>query len=206
LVLLLCYVLAGCEQADAPRQQKTGSQSGIDPRRHAIPNAVQTLIDAPISADGEVHIQSHGLFEVGANSFDCVMPARGSPALLKLAPGFYGVGPGKHVRLDGPGVDGRICRDDGKNQVSSLILRPNRSGKPYRLTLAIWQGDASWVASIERSNGRRADVSVMPIDDIVPARQTRKRAEGEIEAELVRWSIARDYRSMEGLFTESVAK
>lgn len=39
----------------------------------------------------------------------------------------------------------------------------NRYGRPYKLILAAWQGNAAWVGTLSRSKGSRPGVTVTPV-------------------------------------------
>jgi hypothetical protein len=40
-----------------------------------------------------------------------------------------------------------------------------RNGKPYKITIAVWQGDTAWVAVVERPYGKRPDVSTVNVGE-----------------------------------------
>ena len=133
-----------------------------------VPASVQAVIDTEFPADGAFHVRSWGRFEVRPETFVCHIRATVDPDLEQGAPTFYGVGIDgvENGRLN-EDLRGRRCVDDGNNIISYWQLVENRTGAPYKIILAIWQGDparggAMWVARVERPDGKRPDVNDTP--------------------------------------------
>jgi hypothetical protein len=155
-VMMCTAMLGGCggDKANDP------VNGPISVAKAALPVAVQTMVDAPFAADGEIHVQARGAFVVKADTAICAVRAEIDPSLKKGAPGFYDPGLDGHEggSLNEPLRNGTICADNGQNLVSHWKLLKNRNGTPYKLVLAVWQGDvakggAVWVGAVERLEG-----------------------------------------------------
>jgi hypothetical protein len=159
VVMVGAAMLGGC-----------GGDKANDPvsvAKAALPVAVQTMVDAPFAEDGEIHVQARGAFVVKAEAAICAVRAEIDPSLKKGAPGFYDPGLDGHEggSLNEPLRNGTICADNGQNLVSHWKLLKNRNGTPYKLVLAVWQGDvakggAVWVGAVERLDGKNPTVKV----------------------------------------------
>lgn len=134
-----------------------------------LPAIAQDIIDADFPAGGRLHVRTKGTFQVAPEILLCEMDASVDPTLTEL--GITGVGIdgvklaeairslGQSDYLDGSSRQRIIrsghCSDDGKNIIYRGYALLNRTGAPYKLVLAVWQGDPSrdgavWVGSVER--------------------------------------------------------
>ena len=182
--VLAAAILQGCERGGS------GTEAGI-------PALVEKMANAPILADGRIHARSAGRFSIEPDTAFCT-----------FRPGYS---------LDSEQLDAAL-RQLGQNPIRDGAYRthqagvskqciPNRSvfikatqtanrqGRPYKLTFAVWQGDAAWIGAIERPNGVRSEYeSARPFRDGMPpltpmARDNRDREDADHRAKL---SIDRD--------------
>jgi hypothetical protein len=128
---------------------------------------IETVPDSEIPTDGTVHVVKRGRFVIGPETSVCRVKAKVEPSLKQMAPAFYGPG------IDGvkngylnEDLDGKLCRNDGKNILSHWQLIFNRAGKPYRLTLVVRQGDALWQGVVERADGKLHPEVFIPGNDM----------------------------------------
>jgi hypothetical protein len=138
---------------------------------------IEVVPDSEIPTDGSIHVSKRGRFVIGQTTLFCGVDAEVDPALQQM--GIRGLGiDGRSLNdalrkmgqspqhSDGSGrqrmLDGKHCFNDGKNVIYSGRVGMNRNGDPYRLTLAVRQGDALWQGIVERKEGRRPDVEDTP--------------------------------------------
>jgi hypothetical protein len=67
IVIMGAAMLSGCGGDKAA--------DGASVTKVALPVAVQTMVDAPFAADGQIHVQSKGLFVVKADTAVCRIKA-----------------------------------------------------------------------------------------------------------------------------------
>jgi hypothetical protein len=161
-ILMIGFSLSGCG---------SGAEDGSAQPPVVIPSFVQKMVDADFAADGQIHVQSVGKFEIKPTSMQCIADPEIADSLVKLNVHFV------RVRMDdiykNLGQSNQLenfnarygqlnvnCTDDGTNQVSRWILRNGHNDKPYKLILAVWQGDVAWVGGVERFDGRRTDIVI----------------------------------------------
>lgn len=129
----------------------------------AVPAAVEQMIAAAFPADGEIHVQKRGTFVIGKETVFCrhanglmVDPEAANELFKRL---------GQPTTLGGgyPRVNGKIGADRECDLPNQVLVKgtqmPSRQNKPYKLVLAVWQGDvaqghgAYWVGGVERLEG-----------------------------------------------------
>jgi hypothetical protein len=190
----------------------TSCQPG--PSSTLYPTAVQKMLDAEFPADGRIHVQSRGRFELKPETFFCVhRPGSGldgglvRQALASVGQSDYWNGA---PRANGRFGEKASSRCDAKRTGNPIFVHgidaPNRTGKPYRLTLAIWQGDAAWVGVVERTDGPRPDALAqnVPVNDgpgMFSATQDELRKKARMEH-----SKLLDYNEISGIFLSKVTK
>ena len=127
-----------------------------------IPDVVETMMAAKFPADGQIHVQSQGKIAIKPETAFCTFPDSfgiDSDAMIKLfrmlkQPTTHPSGSGRW----GLPVDKYSdCKLADAVLVAGSQLQ-NRQGKPYKLVLAVWQGDpgkggAVWVGGVEREAG-----------------------------------------------------
>jgi hypothetical protein len=156
-----------------------GSGNGGSGDVAQVPAEVAQLITVDFPADGQVHVQSQGRFSIKPTTLFCEMDASVSPEIRSL--GISGVGIdgvkltealsalGQDYYLDGSPrqrtVQSGQCSGAGEAAFYRGYAQNNRTGQPYKLILAVWQGDpasggAVWVGGVERLEaGPRAQIS-----------------------------------------------
>lgn len=141
-------ILMGCKPS--------GDVPSVTP---TVPDIVQHMMAVEFPADGQVHVHSSGKFHVEAATAFCTFP--GSFGISSDAWNDLFVrldqpttAPEGHGRANGPveGCDGSMPKSTIKDMGVQLS---NREGEPYKLALAVWQGDpaaggAYWVGGVER--------------------------------------------------------
>ncbi len=96
-------------------------------------------------------------------------------------------------RVMSPNVSAERCSRLTDPILVRFDIRLNGSGKPYRLALAAWQDEATWLGAIERRDGNYS----------ARARVVRPIEGGEISAEsLIRGSLAADADKISGRLVE----
>ena len=118
----------------------------------AVPAFVQQMIDADFPADGAIHVQSRRKFTITENTYFCTY-RRGfgiggiDDALERM---------GQKSRYRGEGIAGENPTPEcvegaaGDRIFVAGNKTMNRNGKPYKLVIAVWQGDTIWIAKLER--------------------------------------------------------
>jgi hypothetical protein len=157
-VLLVMVVSSGC------------SSEATKPKA-VVPDFVQKLINAPFAADGQVHVQSRGRLVMGDETAVCYFPDGFSINSGLFFPAFGQSPDAPWGDRKQPAVQGRC--DFTKDMVLIKGTQTlNRNGKPYKLALAVWQGDvdsgkgAYWVGGVERLEGKRPDILIRSPFDI----------------------------------------
>jgi hypothetical protein len=130
----------------------------------------------------------------------CQVKPEISPELNENAPGFYGPGiqNGESGSLNQPLSNGKLCNANGKNLIAHWRLLSNVKYGGYKLTLAVWQGDAAWVGGVERKEGQwhpepRIALPIEPRPDYQPSRYM-----------LVTGSIASDTAALSDAFSAEI--
>ncbi len=181
-----------------------------------LPEAVQQLLAATFSADGKIHTQSRGTFKIKPNTLFCEIDASIAPRIAKMGvPGIGIDGVKLGAMLEGFGqtyyIDGGLrqqsihtkqCPNDGSNIIYQGHALLNRAGTPYKLILAVWQGDpakggAVWIGGVERLNGRRPHVAPPPPIDMMGVYQVT--SPEEIARFMAERSIRRDLNELTDL-------
>jgi hypothetical protein len=141
-----------------------------------VPDAVKTMMAAEFPADGQIHVQSRGKIVIKPETPVCRHWKKD---------GDFGVGSAKlflALRQADAGPDGSERQLDaaeaGCRQSKSVVTFGrrfnNRNGEPYKLVLAVWQGDpakggAVWVGRVERAVGIRPEqMRKQPFRDGIP--------------------------------------
>jgi hypothetical protein len=142
--LIAMVFLAGCSN-DAP------SASSVP----AVPPLIETMMAKGFPADGQVYLQSKGRFVIKPETVVCYWPNGFgiSDAILYESLNQSWSKPNGNSRTQ-PLKDGR-CEIKSDTVFSYGKHSKNHQNKPYRLVLAVWQGDpakggAAWVGGIER--------------------------------------------------------
>lgn len=145
-------VLQGCDDRQANRVQ--------------VPEFVQRMIDVDFPADGRVHARVRGRFRIEPTTAFCTFrPGYGlDTELLNATLRQMGQNTAHEgvYRMHQANVS-RECIP-GRSVFIRAVPTANRQGRPYRVVLAVWQGDAACVGAIERSDGRRPGVEVVVAD------------------------------------------
>lgn len=186
--IVLAFLLVACDRGSASRDQVSSVQ---------VPDFVQHMMDADFPADGQVHAQARGRFRIDPTTAFCTFrPGYGlETELLNATLRRMGQNtPHEGVYREYQANVSRECVP-GRSVFIRAVPTSNRQGGPYKLVLAVWQGDAAWTGAIERLNGVRPEFeSARPFRDGMPpltpwARQGREREDRNHRAEL---SIRRD--------------
>ncbi|HYP07380.1 MAG TPA: hypothetical protein VER03_14200, partial [Bryobacteraceae bacterium] len=129
----------------------------------AVPPSVLKMVDASPPVENEVHVQRRGQLAVGSETLFCAIDPDVAPDLRKngiKGTGLVGLSELLQkwelpVNVDGSHrqrpADAKICPRSGNPIMSKGYALLNRGGKPYRLVMAFWQGEAVWVGTIERT-------------------------------------------------------
>lgn len=127
-----------------------------------VPEAVTALMAKEFAADGQVHVQSREKIVIKPETAVCYIGGYfpNSTELFKALGQSASTQSGSRMR---PAREER-CKSERDAVLSYGTQTPNRSGKPYKLVLAVWQGDvakggAYWVGGVERlEKGPRPDI------------------------------------------------
>lgn len=144
-----------------------------------MPPIIHKIMAETIPADGGIHlIYEKGSFEINPTTRFCTFrPGYGldgrqlRDALQKLGQSEYLDGTSRascQIRggASGPGLD--------ELEKGTVFIRmektPNRRGAPYKLVLAVWQGQPTaggtvWIAGVERLNGLRDEYVAIVAED-----------------------------------------
>lgn len=170
---------------------------GCADRGVQVPDFVQEMMDADFPADGQVHSQARGRFRIEpATAFCTFRTGHYVPTeLLNERLRQIGQNPmhGGSLRTTYQANVSKECFS-GRSVFMRAVSTPNQQGRPYRVVLAVWQGDSACVGAIERSDGRRPGVRVtVPDIDLVGAadKQTQERSIGADLTDLSRVCLAR---------------
>lgn len=142
-----------------------------------VPDAVRDMMATDFPADGKIHAQNRGTFNVqpttyfctfdpgfGVNGLQAALEEIGQSGYLDGGPRTNGIFGERVSRQCAPGASG-----------NPIFIRgfdlPNREGEPYKLVLAVWQGNptrggAVWVGGIERGSGRYHPNAFAVADDM----------------------------------------
>lgn len=145
-----------------------------------VPGVVRQIMAAGFSEDGQIHAQSRGTFKIQPNTLFCEMDASLDPDIRKL--GILGIGIdgdklaaaikglGYSYYLDGSPRQRLIrsgqCPQNDSNIVYRGYAKLNRNNTPYKLVLAVWQGDpaeggAYWLGVLERTDGKNLNAHAL---------------------------------------------
>lgn len=175
---ILILLLAGCE-SEADKQQS------------AVPEKVKTMIAADFPADGQIHIQRRGKIRISSDTTVCHLDR-------DFWIGLYAPAGNSAATPDGrpqKSVAEPECKSDPKAVFIDGLKFKNRIGKPYKLVLAVWQGDAVWIGGVERIGGPRSDsyVGSLPVNDIpIFHGPTRAQREEKSKAEVSEYLDRKD--------------
>jgi len=131
-------------------------------KKPTVPDVVQNMMDTEIPADRQIHIQNLGKVLIRQQTPTCYFSGG---LLIDQVRFFIALGQGYSLngaaRLQPYDIEGR-CSVQSDTVFFQGVEFPNRQGVPYRLVLAVWQGDpahggGAWVGSIERADGVRDD-------------------------------------------------
>lgn len=143
-----CAALAGCDGA---------------PSQRFVPAAIETLMQAEFPADGAIHVRAKGQFLTRPGMAICTYQKNGGVYKMLLGEELLRISNGRDS------ANGKMLENAEEcHKVPNPIFRissqtANRNGEPYRLVLAVWQGDvahggAYWVGGVERLGGVRAEM------------------------------------------------
>lgn len=130
-----------------------------------VPAFVQTMIDSDFPADGEVHVERRGKFAIRPSTLFCSYPSLVDGSLREKrinGVGLVGLSQlleahGQDANYQGTRRQGRVdrrhCPAESGHVMEYGLARLNRHGEPYRVVLALWQGDSAWVGRVERVRG-----------------------------------------------------
>ena len=178
--------LSGCGQQEPAKaiQQKDASKMGkVEALLQPVP-----VPDADIPTDGTVHVVKSGKFVIKPDTLFCTYrPGFGldeslNNALIAIGQSDYLNGSPRTDAI-GPEGDPKACIT-GNHIMIRGIQSANRTGKPYRLTLIVRQGDAFWQGILERRDGLRSEHVDIASEDPVNLKSYSKA------------SLARDMRDL----------
>jgi hypothetical protein len=135
------------------------------PNRVPVPEFVRQMMSVDFPADGRMHVQARGRFRIGPTTALCTFrPGYGldTPQLIETLTRM-----GQQYRNGQAGVSQRCLQ----GQPVFVLARPenNRLNGPYKVIVAVWQGNAVWMGAIERLNGVRPEFeSARPFRDGLP--------------------------------------
>jgi len=129
-----------------------------DRERDQIPDFVQQMMDADFPADGRIYAWARGNIPVEPASKFCTFRPGWSLNREALDAWLGQMGQShSNERIQGhAGID-RDCIP-GQSIFIRAVPADNREGRPYKMVLAVWRGEAACVAAIERLDGRRPGV------------------------------------------------
>jgi hypothetical protein len=165
--------------------------------QHQVPEFVQQMMDADFPADGRGHVRVRGKFRIDPTTAFCTFRPGYSLDAEQLNAALRQMGQNPYYEGGSrthPANGSRYCIP-GRSVFVRAVPTANRQGGPYKLILAVWQGDAAWTGAIERLNGTRPGFeSARPFRDGMPpltpwARRGFEREDRDHRAEL---SIRRD--------------
>lgn len=178
-VIAMASMMAGCGGSgrgeQSPEQGANETRTTIAAEEPEIPEAVRTWMAADFPADGEVHVQSIGQFEIKPETPVCYLEGMSfisSPDLFgRLRQPWHSSG-GDRQELYARATH---CRNDPSAVLIKNLRVINFEDESYKLVGAIWQGDAAhggamWVGMVGRSGGRYplfADAQWLPQSQIV---------------------------------------
>jgi hypothetical protein len=195
----LVTVLVCCKGEAEPSDDRTASS-------FEAPAFVQELIETDFPADGKIHVQSVGEITISPDTWVCYSPDGFVVDPRKL---FAALGQKENV-LSGsrfrPALDGQC--NLGSDMVLMKGLRSeNREGAQYKLTLAVWQGNAAWVGGVERLDHEwhpRFDPTNAIDDDFLDIRPRPRPTEEESLEFAISASSQLDAMDLSELFIETI--
>ena len=167
IVLAATVTLLGCHANDNGTQGVTAAKSNY--RVPPIPTQVSQAMATTFPDDGQVHVLvARGRFEIKQDTVFCSFPKVGRLNNQALDELFLKLGQPREFESQKAGNQWRgnpefwdghggwVECQTGKPIASYGQIYPNRSGKPYKLVLAVWQGDSNkdgaiWIAGIEQN-------------------------------------------------------
>ncbi len=138
--------LAGCGGGGAP------VSAGVE-----VPAAVQAMMAAEFPADGEIHVQSRGKIVIEPETPTCYFE---NGFIVEPQSLFDALGQVKSLSTGASRLQPATRDSQCEFQADTVLIwgreSANRNGEPYKLVLAVWQGDpakdgAVWVGGVERS-------------------------------------------------------
>jgi hypothetical protein len=186
------------------------------PEKGTLPPEVLAAVDTTDSPYGQFNSMSHGKFIINKGTSVCRATRmvhaeyKGfSPRMLgpDLRPSSEAQSSKLSGNLNESFIKDNVCADDGINIVSFWRLVPNRNGRPYSLTLAVWQGSSTkrlayWVGTIARIDGRRDDLSIAWPGGIEPTKKDIQVREWQVSLERdandVSQKFMNEYRTTSG--------
>lgn len=148
--------LSGCGDDEPPGWDRPVEQAApVKP--FVVPAAIEQLMATEFPADGQIHvIRAVGRFDIRPETVFCsgrdgfVLDGSAVSELLRRL--------GQQDHLNGSNRSSGITNETPFCRSGNPILvkgrqSNNRDGQPYKLVLAVWQGDTRWVAGVERVEG-----------------------------------------------------
>jgi hypothetical protein len=210
-VLMGAAILGGC--GGEVGSSLIASPSG-DP---SFPPSIPPLIARPFAADGQIHVQSTGKIVIRPDTVVC-NAARGQgeghfginsdELFAPLGQKKYGSkGSGRYGADRQYGLSDPECLTKGAVIING-VQSNNRDGAPYKLVLAVWQGDpakggAYWVGGVERLDRLRPDLPPAPPSQPKIENDPRE-TWGRSPLARLRVSVGRDIKELGSMFTNFV--
>lgn len=150
------------QRAARPNKSGAGYQSQVLPEPE-LPKIVSRLLDKNPPADGSFRVSKRDQLRIGPNTIVCIfqpksefdVPGVNVPSWANADALRSSLARAKGLRLADNSERIRYWRHGNCQGQRPIFVRPltlpNRSGGPYRLVVAAWQGDqAIWIGSVER--------------------------------------------------------
>lgn len=135
--------------------------------RGDYPALAQEMLGKDFPADGAIHIQRRGVFDIKSGTNFCTY----RPGYQLDERDVLDALASRNTSQANQQFGERVSPECGEKRTGNpIFVRSgpvrNRAG-PYKLTVAIWQGEAVWVAVIERRDGLRPDAVAehVPVND-----------------------------------------
>jgi hypothetical protein len=196
-LFLFCggMLLGGCGGGDSQVDNATVAK--------AAPEFVQQAMFAPISADGVIHVQRRGRFEIKPETEFCTYFPGIAMNFEELEKMLKSIGQVTSYK-GGQRINGAFgkevssdCRPNATHPAvyTMIVQTTNRNGAPYKLIFAAWQGRAMWVGGLERPDGKPPAVEFEhPFRDGLPpfTERARKAQEEEDKRYSTRYFVKAD--------------
>lgn len=207
--------LAACSNDDNSRRKNMTE----------VPSAVQNVIAGEFPTDGKIHVRKQGVFKIEPATLFCEMDVVVDPEIEEVGITGIGIegttlsvaleGLGQRTYLDGTSRQRSVrsgqCSDNGLNVVYRGYVQLNREGNPYKLVLAVWQGDpaiapAIWVGGVERLDGQaRPDADFETINPSSNPRFFGKSIKEQKVQALMESSLELDRLELSKKFSDSIS-